>query len=83
MADEKKALDGLKKELESLQKKVKIIDAQLKTAEDDLEAFQVGCEQSCGKSSVVIWAYGKELVDVVSCILFLVLLETDCCIPFM
>ena len=35
--------DTFNKELESLQKKAKIIDAALKSAEQELEAFQVSC----------------------------------------
>ena len=40
LAEEKKNCDTMKKELEGLQKKAKIIDASLKTAQNDLEAFQ-------------------------------------------
>lgn len=43
LAEEKKTNDGLKKELESFAKKSKVIDAGLKTAQLDLEAFQVKC----------------------------------------
>ena len=41
MAEEKKTAEGLKKEVDALAKKQKIIDSNLKTAEADLEAFQV------------------------------------------
>lgn len=41
VADEKKTSETLKKEYDALVKKAKIIDGALKTAEADLEAFQV------------------------------------------
>ena len=41
LAEEKKIAEGLKKEVDALTKKQKIIDNGLKTAEADLEAFQV------------------------------------------
>jgi hypothetical protein len=41
LSEEKKINETLKKELESLQKRAKIIDSNLRTAEGDLEAFQV------------------------------------------
>lgn len=41
LAEEKKVAEGLKKEVDALTKKQKIIDNGLKTAEVDLEAFQV------------------------------------------
>ena len=41
MAEEKKTSETLKKESDALIKKAKIIDGALKTAEADLEAFQV------------------------------------------
>ena len=41
LAEEKKNQEAQKKELESLQKKAKVIDSQLKTAQNDLEDFQV------------------------------------------
>ena len=39
--EEKKIKEALNKELEALQKKSRVIDAGLKTAEQELEAFQV------------------------------------------
>ena len=39
--EEKKTAEGLKKEVDALTKKQKIIETSLKTAEADLEAFQV------------------------------------------
>ncbi len=41
LAEEKKIAESLKKEVDALTKKQKIIDNGLKTAEADLEAFQV------------------------------------------
>ena len=41
IAEEKKTSDALKKEYDALVKKSKVIDSGLKTAEADLEAFQV------------------------------------------
>ena len=41
LAEEKKTSESLKKESDALVKKAKIIDGALKTAEADLEAFQV------------------------------------------
>ena len=41
LAEEKKNNEQLKKDLENLQKKAKVIDSALKTAENELEAFQV------------------------------------------
>ena len=41
LAEEKKTSDTLKKEYDALVKKAKVIDSALKTAEADLEAFQV------------------------------------------
>ena len=41
LGEEKKLLDTLKKDLESLKKKAKIMEAGVKTADSDLQAFQV------------------------------------------
>ena len=41
LAEEKKTSESLKKEYDALVKKAKVIDSALKTAEADLEAFQV------------------------------------------
>ena len=41
LTEEKKTSDTLKKEYDALVKKSKVIDSALKTAEADLEAFQV------------------------------------------
>ena len=41
LAEEKKTSETLKKEYDALVKKAKVIDSALKTAEADLEAFQV------------------------------------------
>ena len=43
LAEEKKALDTLKKEHEALNKKSKVIESALSTATSELEAFQVNC----------------------------------------
>ena len=45
LAEEKKTSETLKKEYDALVKKAKIIDSALKTAEADLEAFQVNHRQ--------------------------------------
>lgn len=42
LVEEKKTNDTLKKELDGFHKKSKVIDNGLKTAQQDLEAFQVG-----------------------------------------
>lgn len=44
LSEEKKINEALKKELESLQKRAKVIDSNLRTAEGDLEAFQVSIQ---------------------------------------
>ncbi|XP_077985504.1 cilia- and flagella-associated protein 44-like isoform X2 [Glandiceps talaboti] len=54
MAEEKRSHDGLKKELETLQKKAKIIDSSLRTAEADLEAFQLEKQQKLNELDVVV-----------------------------
>lgn len=42
LAEEKKQLEITKKELESLKKKAKVMEAGVKTAHNDMQAFQVG-----------------------------------------
>ncbi|XP_070551975.1 cilia- and flagella-associated protein 44-like isoform X2 [Ptychodera flava] len=54
MAEEKKVHDGLKKEVDTLQKKAKIIDSSLRTAEADLEAFQLEKQQKLNELHVVV-----------------------------
>ena len=44
LAEERRNSEALKKELEALQKKARIIDSSLKTAQNDLEAFQASQE---------------------------------------
>ncbi len=39
--EEKKTRDAMNKEQDSLQKKARVIDSGLKSAENELEAFQV------------------------------------------
>lgn len=41
LAEEKKNNEALKKELDALQKKARVIESSLKTAQSELEAFQV------------------------------------------
>ncbi|CAG5122902.1 unnamed protein product, partial [Candidula unifasciata] len=53
LADEKKVLDLQKKELDNLQKKAKIIDTQLKTAQDDLEDFQLEKQRKLNELIIV------------------------------
>ncbi|RUS72790.1 hypothetical protein EGW08_019450, partial [Elysia chlorotica] len=53
LAEEKKNQDAQKKELESLQKKAKVIDSQLKTAQNDLEDFQLEKQQKLNELTVV------------------------------
>ena len=49
LAEEKKTSETLKKEYDALVKKAKVIESALKTAEADLEAFQVKATASCIK----------------------------------
>ena len=46
LAEERRNSEALKKELEALQKKARIIDSSLKTAQNDLEAFQASQDNS-------------------------------------
>ena len=41
LTEEKKNNEALKKELESMNKKSRVIESALKSAQNDLEAFQV------------------------------------------
>ncbi|XP_071842731.1 cilia- and flagella-associated protein 44-like isoform X2 [Apostichopus japonicus] len=54
MAEEKKTADGLKKEVDALVKKQKVIETNLKTAEADLEAFQLEKQQKLNELDVVV-----------------------------
>ncbi|XP_033641081.1 cilia- and flagella-associated protein 44-like isoform X3 [Asterias rubens] len=54
LAEEKKIAEGLKKEVDALTKKQKIIDNGLKTAEADLEAFQLEKQQKLNELDVVV-----------------------------
>ncbi|XP_064412807.1 cilia- and flagella-associated protein 44 [Latimeria chalumnae] len=54
VAEEKKVVDNLKKESESLGKKIKIVEASLKTAKADLEAFQREKQQKLNGLFVVV-----------------------------
>ncbi|XP_078590601.1 cilia- and flagella-associated protein 44-like isoform X5 [Branchiostoma floridae x Branchiostoma japonicum] len=54
LAEEKKAQDVLKKEFETLTKKARIMDSALKTAEGDLEAFQLEKQQKLNELDVVV-----------------------------
>ncbi|KAK3588814.1 hypothetical protein CHS0354_028462 [Potamilus streckersoni] len=54
LAEEKKTNEALKKELESLTKKAKVIDTALKTAQNDLEAFQLEKQQKLNDLDVVV-----------------------------
>ncbi|KAH9503837.1 Cilia- and flagella-associated protein 44 [Bulinus truncatus] len=53
LTEEKKNADGQKKELDGLQKKAKVIDTQLKSAQDDLEAFQLEKQRKLNELIVV------------------------------
>ncbi|KAK7105366.1 cilia- and flagella-associated protein 44-like [Littorina saxatilis] len=53
LAEEKKNSETLKKELEGLQKKARIIDSSLKTAQNDLEAFQLEKQQKLNELKIV------------------------------
>ncbi|GFO10997.1 cilia- and flagella-associated protein 44-like [Plakobranchus ocellatus] len=53
LTEEKKNQEAQKKELESLQKKAKVIDSQLKTAQNDLEDFQLEKQQKLNELTVV------------------------------
>ncbi|XP_053372820.1 cilia- and flagella-associated protein 44-like [Mercenaria mercenaria] len=54
LVEEKKTNDTLKKELDSFHKKSKIIDNGLKTAQQDLEAFQLEKQQKLNELDVVV-----------------------------
>ncbi|XP_064651335.1 cilia- and flagella-associated protein 44-like isoform X2 [Lineus longissimus] len=54
LSEEKKINEALKKELESLQKRAKVIDSNLRTAEGDLEAFQLEKQQKLNELDVVV-----------------------------
>ena len=43
LAEEKKQLEMTKKEMESLKKKAKVMEAGVKTAHSEMQAFQVRC----------------------------------------
>ncbi|XP_052253766.1 cilia- and flagella-associated protein 44-like isoform X2 [Dreissena polymorpha] len=54
LVEEKKTNDALKKELEGYGKKSKVIDSGLKTAQQDLEAFQLEKQQKLNELDVVV-----------------------------
>ncbi|KAL5020106.1 hypothetical protein ScPMuIL_002998 [Solemya velum] len=54
LAEEKKNSEALRKENEGFQKKSKIIDVGLKTAQNDLEAFQLEKQQKLNELDVVV-----------------------------
>ncbi|XP_060071995.1 cilia- and flagella-associated protein 44-like [Ylistrum balloti] len=54
LAEEKKNNESLKKELDSFNKKAKVIDAGLKTAANDLEAFQLEKQQKLNELDVIV-----------------------------
>ncbi|KAJ8316119.1 hypothetical protein KUTeg_006133 [Tegillarca granosa] len=54
LTEEKKNNEALKKEVESLNKKSKVIDSALKTAQNDLEAFQLEKQQKLNDLDVVV-----------------------------
>ncbi|XP_069115004.1 cilia- and flagella-associated protein 44-like isoform X2 [Argopecten irradians] len=54
LTEEKKNNEALKKELESFNKKAKVIDAGLKTAANDLEAFQLEKQQKLNELDVIV-----------------------------
>lgn len=61
LAEEKKTSETLKKEYDALVKKAKIIDSALKTAEADLEAFQVTTHKTFNKE---LWSkYDSTMIE--------------------
>ncbi|XP_048254045.1 cilia- and flagella-associated protein 44-like isoform X2 [Haliotis rufescens] len=54
LAEERKNQDTMKKELEGLSKKARVIDGALKTAQNDLEAFQLEKQQKLNELNVVV-----------------------------
>merc|ERR1711912_213791 len=54
LAEEKKARDTFSKDLDNLTKKVRVIDAALKQAENELEAFQLEKQQKLNELDVVV-----------------------------
>ncbi|XP_033757971.1 cilia- and flagella-associated protein 44-like isoform X3 [Pecten maximus] len=54
LTEEKKNNEALKKELDSFNKKAKVIDAGLKTAANDLEAFQLEKQQKLNELDVIV-----------------------------
>ncbi|XP_021372219.1 cilia- and flagella-associated protein 44-like isoform X2 [Mizuhopecten yessoensis] len=54
LTEEKKNNEALKKELDSFNRKAKVIDAGLKTAANDLEAFQLEKQQKLNELDVIV-----------------------------
>ncbi|XP_074652110.1 cilia- and flagella-associated protein 44-like isoform X2 [Tubulanus polymorphus] len=54
LTEEKKLNEQFKRDLESLQRKAKVIDGALKTAEGDLEAFQLEKQQKLNELDMVV-----------------------------
>ena len=78
--EEKKSLDGLKREFDGLMKKAKTVDAHVKSALQDLQAFQLKKQQRINEldSIVVLRLHqilhyqtgGEPPVNVAQCLVF-------------
>ncbi|XP_076438307.1 cilia- and flagella-associated protein 44-like isoform X2 [Babylonia areolata] len=69
LAEEKKNSEGLKKELEGLQKKARIIDSSLKTAQNDLEAFQLEKQQKLNELNMVATLHLHQIQHIINAVL--------------
>ncbi|KAK7499820.1 hypothetical protein BaRGS_00008911 [Batillaria attramentaria] len=69
LAEEKKNSEALKKELEALQKKARIIDTSLKTAQNDLEAFQLEKQQKLNELNMVTTLQLHQIQHIINSIL--------------
>ena len=65
LTEEKKNNEALKKELESMNKKLKVIINALKTAQNDLEAFQVGYICDFRKNYVRLMTWYLSLLKII------------------
>ncbi|KAL8598401.1 hypothetical protein ACOMHN_032678 [Nucella lapillus] len=66
LAEEKKNSEALKKELETLQKKARVIDTSLKTAQNDLEAFQLEKQQKLNELDIVTTLHLHQIQHIVN-----------------
>ncbi|ESO88398.1 hypothetical protein LOTGIDRAFT_193297 [Lottia gigantea] len=69
LVEEKKNAEAMKKELEGLQKKAKVIDASLKYAQNDLEAFQLEKQQKLNELDVVVTLRLHQILHIVNSVL--------------